>query len=168
MVGRWPRIVVWLGAACGPRPMEGIPFSSTAWRLLSGDRQKGVEERERTVGCGEVGWSGRDESAGWEGRISRGARSASRRARRRRVSGCEESTVAGVEAGLRITSRGGHGGEDVRGGHGAVEEDVMGDPGSHRSVCSGRRGDARREIQGSVGRQNNGARCGCLHTVLIE
>jgi hypothetical protein len=85
-----------------------------SWRrLLSGDRQKGVEERERAVGCGEVGRSGRDESesAGWEGRISRGARSASRQARRCRVSGCEESVATAVEAGLRIASRGGRAAE---------------------------------------------------------
>jgi hypothetical protein len=71
------------------------------------------------------------------------ARSASRRARRCRASGCEESVAAAVEAGLRIASRGGRGAEDVGGGHGAVEEDVAGDPGSHRG---GRVGDARREI----------------------
>jgi hypothetical protein len=28
-----------------------------------------------------------------------------------------------------------------------VEEDVAGDPGSHRGVCGGRGGDARREIR---------------------
>lgn len=57
--------------------------------------------------------------------------------------------AATVEAGLRIASRGGRGIEDVGGGHGAMEEDVAGDLGSHRS---GRVGDVRREIQGSVGR----------------
>jgi hypothetical protein len=63
--------------------------------------------------------------------------------------------AAAVEAGLRIASRGGRGAEDVGGGHGAVEEDVAGDPGSDRG---GRVGDARREIQGSVGRDGAGAR----------
>jgi hypothetical protein len=49
-----------------------------------------------------------------------------------------------------------------------VEEDVAGDPGSHRDVCNGRGGDAPGEIQGSVGRQNNGAGCGHINLNVNE
>jgi hypothetical protein len=67
-------------------------------------------------------WRGGGRRGGRGGR----ARSASRWARRHRVSGCEESVAAAVEAGLHIASLGGRSAEDVGGGHGAVEEDVAG------------------------------------------
>jgi hypothetical protein len=54
--------------------------------------------------------------------------------------------AASVEAGLRIASRGGRGAEDVGGGHGVVEEDVAGDPGSHRGERVGDAGRATRDL----------------------
>jgi hypothetical protein len=92
-------------------------------------------------------------------RPRRTSKSASRRARRRRVSGCEESVAATVEAGLRIASRGERGaeggrrGRPWRGGGGCRG-------GSRISLGRVRRACWRRTTrdQGSVGRDGAGAR----------